>query len=192
MSAESRADDVIRTERYIQERSISPAVHETVIPALTAWESLDHLLGGQRFRGVSWHDLPEPENLILNVDSASILVSTYGLQRLDTPASAVRLHLESQFELLYPLAGGEAVTVNTVDPLALCVPQWTDMLKGSLESTDDLVGQRLRVFGDAKIEIGGRVISPVVTRAGWYHQTDGGPLTYLVIKGVFAANGNNK
>lgn len=154
-------------------------VFTSLISDLGHWESLDDF-GYGRFIGVYWHDLFEPEKLSIGVYGENIKVTTFGFQRLDGPRSSVNMHEESEYELVYPLVGDTANMDirNTPNDISVTHP-----LRGSFETADELVGETISVFSDGSVQIGAKKIEPVITKAGQYHGTEGGPMVYLVIKG---------
>lgn len=164
--------------RWHHRRSELLTVFSFPIPKLTNWESLDDVDQG-KFIGVSWHELPEPQELEFEVDGEKIIVTTVGLQRLEGPNSHVLEHIEI-FELVHPLVGDAAnMNIrNTQNDIPITHP-----LRGSFETADELEGMIVSVFQDGSIRVGEKQIEPVITKAGQYHGTEGGPMVYLVIKG---------
>ena len=159
-------------------RSELSTVFSFTIPELKDWEPLDGI-GAGRFMGVSWHELPEPQELEIEVEGEKIIVTTVGLQRLDRPNSHVLEHLEI-YELVHPLVGDAAnMNIrNTLNDIPMTHP-----LRGSFETADELESMIVSVFKDGSIRVGKEKIEPVITKAGQYHGTEGGPMVYLVIKG---------
>jgi hypothetical protein len=149
-----------------------------VYPSQDAFQQLE----GERFAGVSWYDLPIPAGMTVRVLDQDIIVQTLGLQRLDDLFSKVTYHQENQYELVYPIEGRRAFMgieksfqgTHTAHPL-----------EGITQALGSMEGERAR-FLEASTTIlsfGQKKIEPTITFPGQFHSTQGGPLTYLVVKG---------
>lgn len=168
----------------VKEGSANTVYSVTLPPVLESWESLEPYANG-RFRGVSWHEIPEPSELIIDVDGSKVKVTTFGLQRLDRSDSSVTRHEEGEYELVCPLVGSNATM--TIDLGLTCSKnQVTTHPLSGLFTEEMLQGMDIAVLADGSLVANDQPIQPVITRPGDYHATQGGPLTYLVIKGIRA------
>jgi hypothetical protein len=156
-------------------------VYNVTIPPLSDWESLEPYADG-RFSDVDWHDFsPEPHGLEINIDGRRIRVTTFGLQRTNGPDSRVQDHFEPEMEIVYPLAGdGATMAIHDGSPESI----HSHTLNGPFGNEEDLVGRNIAVFVDGSVTVDNLPLTPTVTHAGQHHGTEGGPLTYLVIKGI--------